>query len=124
MPRVKSPTRVNKSQWIRSQPLSIAAKDLVAKATKEGIQLTIAQVYTARSTASKKGKPPEQEQVQAQEIAVTPVKRLGRPPNKSSGPTNVHGASNDLRQEFTRLVLRLGTDEARQIVERIVAQQN
>jgi hypothetical protein len=43
--------KVNKSAWIRSQPASMKAKAVLAKATKSGIKLSLAQVYTARSTA-------------------------------------------------------------------------
>jgi hypothetical protein len=47
--------RVNKSAWIRSQPSSLSAKEVVEKAEAEGIALSLAQVYTARSTAKKPG---------------------------------------------------------------------
>jgi len=49
-------SKINKSAWIRSQPASMSAKDVFAKAKAEGIKLSIAQVYTARSTAKKGGK--------------------------------------------------------------------
>jgi hypothetical protein len=48
---------VNKSAWIRSQPASTPAKDLVAKAKQAGIQITEGQVYTARSEQRRKGTP-------------------------------------------------------------------
>lgn len=47
--------KVNKSAWIRSQPIDTPAKEVVAKAKKEGIKLTDAQVYTARSALKKSG---------------------------------------------------------------------
>jgi hypothetical protein len=46
--------KVNKSAWIRSQPAAMPAKDVLAKATDAGIRLSLAQVYTARSSAKKK----------------------------------------------------------------------
>jgi hypothetical protein len=63
MPRKKSNTstaarKINKSAWIREQPRSLSAREVVEKASKAGIKLTDAQVYTARSSAKKaKGKP-------------------------------------------------------------------
>jgi hypothetical protein len=51
--------KVNKSAWIRSHALEIPAKELVAKAKKEGIKLTDAQVYTARSALKKSGGAPK-----------------------------------------------------------------
>lgn len=46
---------INKSEWIRKQP-KLSAKELVEKAKKEGFTLSLAQVYTARSTAATKTK--------------------------------------------------------------------
>ena len=54
--KISSSSKINKSAWIRSQPSSMSAKDVFAKAKEEGIKLSIAQVYTARSTAKKAGK--------------------------------------------------------------------
>ncbi|HEX7480657.1 MAG TPA: hypothetical protein VF331_22845 [Polyangiales bacterium] len=48
--------KINKSAWIRSQPASMSAKDVFEKAKAEGIKLSVAQVYTARSSAKKAGK--------------------------------------------------------------------
>jgi hypothetical protein len=50
----RSKAKINKSAWIRSQPASMQAKDVLARATKSGIKLSLAQVYTARSTAKHK----------------------------------------------------------------------
>jgi len=105
----KSGARVNKSAWIRSQPASLSAKDVVEKAADEGIKLSLAQVYTARSTAKRKpggGKSKE----------VAEVKRgPGRP--KGSGRAAVSG---DLRKQFMVLAVRIGSDEAQRLLDRIV----
>ena len=42
--KAKGP-RVNKSAWIRNQPGTLSAKDVVEKAKGEGITLSLAQVY-------------------------------------------------------------------------------
>src|SRR4051794_34389166 len=54
--KTKGP-RVNKSAWIRSQAPALSAKEVVEKAKGEGITLSLAQVYTARSTAKRQGEP-------------------------------------------------------------------
>jgi hypothetical protein len=51
--------KVNKSAWIRSQPIETPAKELVAAAKKAGIKITDAQVYTARSSMKKAGGAPK-----------------------------------------------------------------
>ena len=105
----KSGPRLNKSEWIRNQPPTAPAKDIVAKAKAEGIKLSLAQVYTARSAAKKKsgqiGKP-------------------GRP--KGSGGAAVKEAtfksksSGDLRHDFVKIAMRIGTDEAQRLLDRII----
>lgn len=101
--------KVNKSAWIRSQPESLSAKDVLNKAKGEGIQLSIAQVYTARSTAKKQ---PAQ--------AAAPAKRgPGRPKGSPS-----KAVSGDLRRQFMVLAVRLGSDEAKRLLDRIVDVQS
>ena|GEM_PF-3593995 len=120
--RVNSPKRVNKSKWIRSQPLTISAQELVLKGRKEGIELTAAQVYTARSTAKKAAvSTPTTEVVlveQVQQPATVNRRGPGRPPSNGHSST-----APDLRQEFVRLILRIGTDEAAKIVASVSSQQ-
>lgn len=102
----KSKTRkVNKSAWIRSQPESLSAKDVLNKAKGEGIQLSIAQVYTARSTAKK------------QPAQAAPAKRG---PGRPKGSPQKAAVSGDLRRQFMVLAVRLGSDEAKRLLDRIV----
>lgn len=111
-PTAKSATRLNKSEWIRNQPPSAPAKDIVAKAKSEGIKLSLAQVYTARSAAKKKagriGKP-------------------GRPKGSGASASPVKAAlalklkpSSDLRHQFVKIAMRIGTDEAQALLQRII----
>jgi hypothetical protein len=105
--------RLNKSEWIRNQPASTPAKDIVSKAKAEGIKLSLAQVYTARSAAKKKagriGKP-------------------GRPKGSGGGASAaalkvlpVRGkVSGDLRTQFVKIAMRIGTDEAQILLDRII----
>jgi hypothetical protein len=99
--------KVNKSAWIRSQPESLSAKDVLNKAKGEGIQLSIAQVYTARSTAKK----------QPAQAATSPAKRG---PGRPKGAPAKAAVSGDLRRQFMVLAVRLGSDEAKRLLDRIV----
>ncbi|HKU39507.1 MAG TPA: hypothetical protein VJR89_15215 [Polyangiales bacterium] len=111
-PASKSAPRVNKSEWIRNQPATAAAKDIVAKAKSEGIKLSLAQVYTARSAAKKKagriGKP-------------------GRPKGSGSAASSASAVAaiklkpnDDLRVSFVKLAMRIGTDEAQRLLDRVI----
>jgi hypothetical protein len=104
--------RLNKSEWIRSQPPTAPAKDVVAKAKAEGIKLSLAQVYTARSAAKKKagriGKPGRPKGSGAS--ASASIKAIGLKPR----------ASDDVRHEFVKIAMRIGTDEAQRLLDRII----
>jgi hypothetical protein len=108
----KSGPRLNKSEWIRSQPPSAPAKDVVSKAKAEGIKLSLAQVYTARSAAKKKagriGKPGRPKGSGAS--ATVSVKALGLKAR----------ANDDVRTEFVKIAMRIGTDEAQRLLDRII----
>src|SRR5262245_8626127 len=91
--------RVNKSAWIRGQAPTLSAKEVVEKAKGEGIKLSLAQVYTARSTAKRHGEPKA-----GAGNSAAPVKRgPGRP--KLLGT-----ATGDLRRQFVAIAVRIGTD--------------
>jgi hypothetical protein len=100
-------TRVNKSAWIRSQPASTPAKELVEKAKAAGIKLSIAQVYTARSSAKKKGVVKGRPGRKPASLTALAVKRTGV------------GVS-DLRHQFISIAVRIGTDEAQRLLDRLV----
>jgi len=92
----KTTKRINKSAWIRSQPASLSASEVHAKAKKEGITLSIAQVYTARSTAKAK--------------AGIVARGVGRPRKEASELT-------DLQRQFAALAVRIGTEDAMRILD-------
>lgn len=103
--KTKAP-RVNKSAWIRSQPPNLSAKEVVEKAKGEGIKLSLAQVYTARSTAKRQGEP---------------KRGAGAPAKRGPGrPKLVGTATGDLRRQFVALAVRIGTDEARRLLDRVI----
>jgi len=112
--KTKAP-RVNKSAWIRSQAPSLSAKEVVEKAKGEGITLSLAQVYTARSTAKRHGEPTR---ATSSALGSGLLKRgPGRP--KASGL----GISDDLQRQFLAIAVRIGTDEAQRLLERVVEGQ-
>jgi len=89
-----TPRKVNKAEWIRSQPVTLSAKDVVSKAKGEGIALTTAQVYTTRSMANRK------------------------PQGTGRGGRTAERPAGDSEQAFRKFVLRLGLDR----VESMLAQ--
>jgi len=108
--------RVNKSAWIRSQPPSLSAKEVVEKAKGEGITLSLAQVYTARSTAKRAGQGAGRRGAGSAAAATVVGKRgPGRP--KGSGTSQISG---DLRRQFVTLAVRIGTDEAQRLLDRVI----
>lgn len=111
--------RVNKSAWIRNQPPALSAKEVVEKAKGEGITLSLAQVYTARSTAKRQGVGSGRRGGAGGgggAVAAAIGKRgPGRP--KGSGTSAVSG---DLRRQFVTLAVRIGTDEAQRLLDRVI----
>ena len=103
MARTSRQKALNKSQWIRSQARALSAREVVDKAEAEGITLTLAQVYTARSTA-KNSAPRE----------TSPASAPDRATKSGKG---------DLRHQFVVLATRLGTDEAQRVLNTIVSRQ-
>jgi len=103
--------RVNKSEWIRNQPATLPAKDVLTKAKAEGIKLSLAQIYTARSTAKKKA-------------GSGPGRKPGRPPRvlpvSTGGATVGRREVADLRHEFVKIAMRIGTDEAQILLDRVI----
>lgn len=107
-PPIKKNGRVNKTQWIRSLPVSLSAKDVVAKGKAEGIGLSLAQVYTARSTA--KTKPA----VQTRQARQT--RQSGSAVRSTSRST-----ATGLQAEFLQLARRIGTVQAEKILRSLSA---
>jgi hypothetical protein len=108
--------RVNKSAWIRSQPPALSAKEVVEKAKSEGITLSLAQVYTARSTAKRQGVGRRG----AVAAAVVGKRGPGRPKGSGSGGGGSSAISGDLRRQFVTLAVRIGTDEAQRLLDRVI----
>jgi hypothetical protein len=104
----RSPTtrKINKSAWIREQPSTMPAADVVSKAKQAGIKLSIAQVYTTRSEAKRKG------------ARLAPAAAAPRVQVKKGKLETV--GSKELRSQFVSIAVRIGTDEAQRLLDRIV----
>ena len=98
--------KINKSAWIRNQPNSMPAADVVSKAKEAGIKLSVAQVYTTRSEAKRKSRP---------EAAAAAAPRIHTSKRKFEVPN-----AKDLRHQFVSIAVRIGTDEAQRLLDRIV----
>lgn len=95
----RSTRKINKSAWIRAQNPTLSAKDVVAKAKDQGIDLSVAQVYTARSNAAKS-------------------RANGRGSRPGRSPVHQSGSDKDL-VELRRLVLAVGFNRAAELFSRI-----
>jgi len=94
MPKTKPLT--TKTAFIRSQPPEMPARDVVKKAHEAGLKMSVAYVYTIRSSA-----------------------RRGRGrPAKSSGRA-VARATSSIDIAFRKLVLELGIVRARALLDEI-----
>jgi hypothetical protein len=98
-----SNARVNKSAWIRSQSASTPAKEIVDLAKRQGIQLSLAQVYTARSTA-KHGAGGG-----GGSVSASPVGRRATRTTSTSSASETNSEAT-----FRRLVMAIGVDRAEQ----------
>jgi hypothetical protein len=107
--------KLTKSSFIRSQPDSMSAADVVAAGKKVGLTLTVASVYTTRYEAKKKaagGKSPAKSASKpgpkpASATAAKPAAK-GKPGPK---PKAQIVATNE-EQAFKRLVLSVGLAKA------------
>lgn len=105
----------SKSAFVRSQPLGMSAKDVVAAAKKEHMKLSIAQVYNIRSTTKLKGKP--MGGVKAKAVRSAPAASA-----KSSKSSNGSSAVVDMAEaQLRRLIADVGLARSRQIVSEVSA---
>lgn len=95
----KPVTKINKSEWVRSQPLTLSAKEVIEKASQLGIKLTTAQVYVIRYEA-RRGR--------------TSVR--GRPRLDVSQVT-APSTPAAMQHQFLQLALRIGTVEAQRLMK-------
>ena len=109
-PKSKAPSKktpkpaVNKSQFIRDNA-SLPPQEIVAKAKKQGIDLSIAMVYTILSEYRKKQRK-------------SPSKASAARPGTSAKPTGSH---KEAEATFGALILRLGVERAQELFDQTKA---
>ena len=86
---------MSKSEFIRSQPGRMRAKEVVALAKKQGLDMDDKYVYVVRSNARRKGK----------------KKRRGRPPG-----SRTRRMIPSTEKQFRRLAVELGVKRAEEIL--------
>lgn len=68
----------NKSAFVRGLPLSLSAKDVVTQAARQGVTLSIGQVYNIRSTAKKRSEKPTVPSITRNRVRVEPLAVAGK----------------------------------------------
>jgi hypothetical protein len=105
-PKSKAPkpatSKVNKSEFIRLHS-NLPPQELVKLAKSKGIELSIAMTYTILSEFRKK-------QGKAKPSKATKVT-----------PAATQKTSSNAEQELERLVMRIGTDRAQEVFQRVLA---
>jgi hypothetical protein len=99
----------NKSEFVRSLPAEMSAKDVVVKAREEGVVLTEAYVHTIRSAAKRKegkvGKPGR-----------APRATASAPEPRSGGSSR---ANTGAEAQLMALVIEHGLPQVQEILRRI-----
>ncbi len=93
-----------KADFIRSQPESMSAKDIVDAAAKQGIKISVNHVYNLRTAAAKKADSPKGVGL------LTPKRGVGRP--RTTG-----GA--DVERQLRAAIAEIGLQRAREIFDAV-----
>jgi hypothetical protein len=101
-----------KADFIRSQPASMSAKDVVEAARKAGLKVTVNHVYNIRAAEKKDGSHPAPRSVAAPSTS-TPSRR-GRKPGSSAMT-----ASTALEAQLRRAIAEVGLQRAREIFDSV-----
>lgn len=97
----------NKSEFVRSLPAEMSAKDVVAKAREEGLALTEAYVHTIRSAAKRK---------EGKGGGRAPRATAAAEPRSSSSRSNTGAEA-----QLMALVIEHGLPQVQEILKRIDA---
>lgn len=109
MPRKKSPTgkrTVNKSAFVRSQPTTMSAREVVEKGAAQGIGLSEKYVYNIRAKAKASGR-----------VGAGPG-RPGRRPGRPAG-VRAAGAAGSAEERLVDLALEVGLTKAEELLGRL-----
>lgn len=94
-----------KAEFIRNQPESMSAKDIVDAAAKQGIKISVNHVYNLRTAAAKKG------DLTPSVGLITPKRGVGRP--------RASGGSGDVERQLRAAIAEVGLQRAREIFEAV-----
>jgi hypothetical protein len=101
-----------KAEYIRSQPASMSAKEVVEAAKKVGLKVTVNHVYNIRAAAKKEGAFGPPRSVPAPSTNQPAGSRRGRGP--ASAP-----ASAALEAQLRRAIAEVGLQRAREIFDSV-----
>ena len=119
MPTKEPKGSVNKSAWIRQQPTTLTARELVNLAKKEGFHITQQQVYTVRHEAKVKNAAAGNTTTKAPVAHASSTKAE----NKNGGGelhtflSSSQDQAADIRRAFLKLATQLGTVEMRRLID-------
>jgi hypothetical protein len=94
-----------KADFIRSQPESMSAKEIVEAAAKQGIKISVNHVYNLRTAAAKKNDLPKGTGL------LTPKRGVGRPRASASGT--------DVERQLRAAIAEVGLQRAREIFDAV-----
>ncbi len=100
-----------KADFIRSQPASMSAKEVVEAARKVGLKVTVNHVYNIRAAEKKEG--PHGPRSVAAPSAPSPSRRGRKPASQPSS------ASTALEAQLRRAIAEVGLQRAREIFDSV-----
>lgn len=103
-----------KAEYIRSQPESMSAKEVVEAAKKVGLKVTVNHVYNIRAAAKKEGAFAPPRSVPASSMNQPAASRRGRKPASSTLTANTA-----LEAQLRRAIAEVGLQRAREIFESV-----
>ena len=104
-----------KAEYIRSQPASMSAKEVVEAAKKVGLKVTVNHVYNIRAASKKEGAYAPPRSVPASSTNQAAASRRGR-----RGPaSSVLTASAALEAQLRRAIAEVGLQRAREIFDSV-----
>lgn len=104
-----------KADFIRNQPASMSAKDVVEAARKVGLKVTVNHVYNIRAANKKEGGFAPPRSVPAPSTNQATASRRGRGPASTAGGP----ASAALEAQLRRAIAEVGLQRAREIFDSV-----
>jgi DNA uptake protein ComE-like DNA-binding protein len=103
-----------KAEYIRSQPASMSAKDVVDAAKRVGLKVTVNHVYNIRAAAKKEGAFAPPRSVPGSSMSQPAASRRGRKPASTAISANTA-----LEAQLRRAIAEVGLQRAREIFDSV-----